>query len=166
MLPKIDKILYATDLSPNSEYVLRYAVNSAIRHDARIVILSVIEVLPPTAQTLLSTYVNDDLQHQLFEENKNKVTDRIKEKLQMLCKEGQGDGLDAEDRIEAIDICQGYPADVILDKADALDCDVIIMGSHGKGIISQTFLGSVSKRVLRRTWKPVFIIPLPEETSE
>jgi nucleotide-binding universal stress UspA family protein len=36
------------------------------------------------------------------------------------------------------------------------------MGTHGKGVLSQTFLGSVTKRVLRRTRKPVFIIPLPK----
>ena len=48
----------------------------------------------------------------------------------------------------------------------ALDCDAIVMGNHGKGIISQTFLGSVSKQVLRRTRKPVFIIPLPKNGSE
>jgi len=37
-----------------------------------------------------------------------------------------------------------------------------VLGNHGKGIIANTFLGSTSKRVLRRTRKPVFIIPLPK----
>jgi nucleotide-binding universal stress UspA family protein len=46
--------------------------------------------------------------------------------------------------------------------ADELNCDVIIMGTHAKGIIANTFLGSTAKRVLRRTRKPVFIIPLPK----
>jgi len=36
------------------------------------------------------------------------------------------------------------------------------MGTHGKGLISHAFLGSTAKRVLRRTRKPVFIIPLPK----
>ena len=38
MMPKIERILYATDLSPNAEYAFRYAVNSALKHDARIII--------------------------------------------------------------------------------------------------------------------------------
>jgi nucleotide-binding universal stress UspA family protein len=46
-------------------------------------------------------------------------------------------------------------------KADELDCDAIIIGTHGKGIVSHTFLGSVAKRVLRRVRKPVIVIPLP-----
>jgi len=57
---------------------------------------------------------------------------------------------------------KGSPPEVILSKADELDCDVIVLGTHGKGIIANTFLGSTSKRVLRRTRKPVFIIPLPK----
>jgi nucleotide-binding universal stress UspA family protein len=36
------------------------------------------------------------------------------------------------------------------------------MGTHSKGVIANTFLGSVAKRVLRRTRKPVFVIPLPQ----
>jgi nucleotide-binding universal stress UspA family protein len=59
-------------------------------------------------------------------------------------------------------VLEGFPAEVILREADKLNCDMIVMGSHGKGIISQTFLGSVTKRVLRRTRKPVFIVPLPK----
>jgi nucleotide-binding universal stress UspA family protein len=40
---------------------------------------------------------------------------------------------------------------------------VIVLGTHGKGFLAHTFLGSVSKAVLHRTRKPVFIIPLPSE---
>ncbi len=63
----------------------------------------------------------------------------------------------------SIEVCEGYPAEVILSKAQELNCDEIIMGTHSKGIIANTFLGSTAKRVLRRTRKPVFIIPLPKE---
>ena len=38
MIPKIQKILYATDLSENSAYAFRYAINSAKKHDADIII--------------------------------------------------------------------------------------------------------------------------------
>jgi nucleotide-binding universal stress UspA family protein len=40
------------------------------------------------------------------------------------------------------------------------------MGTHGKGIIRNTLLGSSSKSVLRRTRKPVLIIPLPKEEAD
>ena len=38
MTPNINKFLYATDLSDNSAYAFRYAINSALKHDAGIVI--------------------------------------------------------------------------------------------------------------------------------
>jgi len=44
----------------------------------------------------------------------------------------------------------------------SFNCDMIIMGTHGKGILGHTFLGSTAKKVLRRTRKPIFIIPLPK----
>jgi nucleotide-binding universal stress UspA family protein len=46
MIPQIKKILYATDLSENSSYAFFYAIDLAQRHDAKIVILHVIEPIP------------------------------------------------------------------------------------------------------------------------
>jgi nucleotide-binding universal stress UspA family protein len=47
MIPQIKKILYVTDLSKNSTYAYRYAVNMAERYNAEIVILHAIEPIPP-----------------------------------------------------------------------------------------------------------------------
>jgi nucleotide-binding universal stress UspA family protein len=51
----------------------------------------------------------------------------------------------------------------ILNTADTKECDVIVLGTHGKGWLKHTFLGSVASSVLTRTRKPVFVIPLPSE---
>jgi len=64
--------------------------------------------------------------------------------------------------IDAIDVKEGFAAEEILQTAEKLDCDAIVMGSHGKGILHNTFLGSTSKQVLRRTRLPVFNIPIPK----
>jgi nucleotide-binding universal stress UspA family protein len=52
-----------------------------------------------------------------------------------------------------------------LNIADEEHCDAIVLGTHGKGFLAHTFLGSVSSAVLHRTRKPVFIIPLPSEKT-
>lgn len=52
MIPKIQKILYATDLSPNSIYALRYSMNSAIKHNADIIILHVFEKVDPASHVM------------------------------------------------------------------------------------------------------------------
>ncbi|HMK52713.1 MAG TPA: universal stress protein, partial [Thermodesulfobacteriota bacterium] len=51
----------------------------------------------------------------------------------------------------------------ILKVVDEEACDVIVLGTHGKGFLEQTFLGSVSSSLLLRTRKPVFLVPLPSE---
>jgi nucleotide-binding universal stress UspA family protein len=53
----------------------------------------------------------------------------------------------------------------ILKAADEEQCSMIILGTHGKGFLKQTFLGSVARSVLDRAKKPVFIIPLPHEET-
>jgi nucleotide-binding universal stress UspA family protein len=64
--------------------------------------------------------------------------------------------------IDSIELKEGFPAEEILQTAEELHCEAIVMGTHGKGIIKNAFLGSTSKRVLRRTRIPVFIIPIPQ----
>lgn len=59
----------------------------------------------------------------------------------------------------------GHPVEEILKAADEESCDAIVLGTHGKGFLKQTFLGSVAGSVLERARKPVFIIPLPLEKS-
>ena len=54
------------------------------------------------------------------------------------------------DRIADIEIIEGQPAEVILQRSVSLGADMILMGSHEHGL-SHTFLGTVAKRVMRRS---------------
>ena len=163
MIPKIKKILYATDLSKNSAYAFRYAVNSAKQHNAELVILHVMEVIDTTTRNLMSAYVD------FTEKEKEKAAyakDRIEKRLKVFFDKARVEDPQFTKTNISTEICEGYPAEEILRKADELSCDAIVMGTHGKGLLSRTFLGSVAKKVLRRTRKPVFIIPLPKEESD
>ena len=166
MIPNIQKILYATDLSPNSVYALRYAMFSAIKHDADLIILHVFEKVDPASNAWLDPYLYEERHQRIYNEHitetKALITKRLKAIRENELKELKNDP-EFEDMTISIEICEGFPAEEILSKAEALNCDAIIMGTHSKGIIANTFLGSTAKRVLRRTRKPVFIIPLPKE---
>jgi nucleotide-binding universal stress UspA family protein len=72
-------------------------------------------------------------------------------------------GTSSVDLISNILIRLGHPVEEILKVADEEGCDVIVLGTHGKGILKQTLLGSVSGSVITRTRKPLFLIPLPSE---
>ena len=166
MMPEIQKILYATDLSDNSAYALQYAINSAKKHDAKIIILHVLEELPSTAQAMMASYFNQEEQKRMLDETVTLVLDRIRNRLKVFYHKEFGNDPETVNRVESIKVCQGFPADEILKKVDELECDVIVMGTHGKGIIRDTYLGSMTKRVLRRVRKPVFIIPLPKGETD
>jgi len=161
MIPKINRILYATDLSPNSEYAFRYAINSAIKHDAKIIILHVIESMPSAVHLEMGFIMGDEQAKEIFEKNVSVALDRVKKRLKVFSEKELADDPKGANRVQRIEICQGFPAEEILEKANELDCDAIVMGTHSKGFLANTFVGSVAKRVLRRTRKPVFIVPLP-----
>jgi len=154
MIPEIKKILYTTDLSPNSAYAFRYAINSAKKHDASIIILHVVEEMAP--------FFEKERLKKISEKKITEAMDRIRDRLNIFCDRELKDDPECADRVISIEVCQGYPPEEILRKADELNCDVIVMGTHGKGVIRHSFLGSAAQKVLRRVRKPVFIIPLPE----
>jgi nucleotide-binding universal stress UspA family protein len=52
----------------------------------------------------------------------------------------------------------GFPADSILDAAQTLPCDLIVMGTHGRRGISHTISGSVAEAILRKARCPVVAV--------
>jgi len=166
MIPQIKRILYTTDLSDNSAFVFRYAINFAKKHDAGIIILHVLEPLSVTAKALSRSHLRVEQEKEISEEKIAYVKERIRKGLKTFYEKELKNDPDSADRVESIELFEGFPAEMILRKADELNCDAIVMGTHGKGILANTFLGSTSKRVLRRTRKPVFIIPLPKGETD
>ena len=166
MMPQIKKILYTTDLSPNAGYVLRYAINSAKKHGAKLIVLHVIEELSATAKALIESHLNDEKLTKLSEEKMTYFKERLLKRLRSVCEKELNSDPEAEGIFDSIEVVEGYPADEILEKADEFNCDAIIMGTHSKGFLKHSYFGSTSKKVLRRVRKPVFIIPLPEGETE
>ena len=83
---------------------------------------------------------------------------REHESLLNLSSKMRQDGIDAQAML-----LKGEAADLILEKAEDLDIDVIVMGSHGHSLLRKVLLGSVTEEVLRKTFCSVLIVPpLPE----
>jgi nucleotide-binding universal stress UspA family protein len=160
MIPQIKKILYATDLSKNSSYAFLYATDMARRHDAKIVILHVIEPIPTYAEVYIG--VTDETKRKQQEE----TVEELKKHLQGFCKKAEAQvGPPCVGLVSKILVPRGHPPDEILNTANEEGCDVIVLGTHGKGFLAHTFLGGVSNAVLHRTRKPVFLVPLPSEKT-
>ena len=161
MMPDIKKILYTTDLSKNAIYAFQYAAYLSQKLGSEIIILHVIEKMSADAQLMLMAYIDKKERRRLSEERVEHTVEQIKNRLKIFSQKVLKDQKANLDKIVAIEVCEGYPEEQILEKAKEFDCDAIIMGAHEKGI-SNTFLGSVAKRVLRRSRTPVIIVPLPK----
>jgi len=76
------------------------------------------------------------------------------EQLTELADRLRADGLDAET------LCvRGPTVGRILQEAENLRADLIIMGSHGHGALHNLLLGSVGEGVLKGTTRPVLLLP-------
>jgi nucleotide-binding universal stress UspA family protein len=148
MIPKISKILYATDLSLNSAYVFRYALSSAEKHDAKIDVLYAVQ---PTGEMGFAAPVVDT----------KPIVEKIRKRIENLAKEEFKDKPSLIKRVSEIRVIPGDPAAVILQAVEDLKPDILIMGTHSKGIVANTFLGSVAMKVLQRSRIPVYVIPIP-----
>lgn len=164
-MPEINRILYATDLSKNSAYAFRYAAGMAEKHDALIYILHVLEELPPGARAVLENYLSGE-QLEKFHNKRRELKEIVTKRLDLFCNNVQKEDPQCVFRVASIDVIEGHPVNEILDQAEKKNCDLIVMGTHGKGILSHAFLGSVAEKVIRKSKIPAMVIPIPEDESE
>jgi nucleotide-binding universal stress UspA family protein len=54
----------------------------------------------------------------------------------------------------------GAVAEEILNQADVLHADLIVMGTHGHGAMYNLLVGSATKGVLKRSKRPVLLVPV------
>jgi nucleotide-binding universal stress UspA family protein len=58
----------------------------------------------------------------------------------------------------------GAVAEEILDQADELNADLIVMGTHGHGAMYKLLVGSATKGVLKHSTRPVLLVPGPKSS--
>ena len=93
MIPQIKKILYATDLSKNSVYAFRYAVEMAEKYDAEIIILHVIEPIPSAARHYMKIYVDEAKWEEKIKYEQDVAIERIKKRITGILQAGNAERL-------------------------------------------------------------------------
>lgn len=135
------KILVPTDFSPTSQLALNRAIALTEDLDAELVVLHVLD------DELISTHVQAE-------------RDMILKQLQTHALSEMKAQLPAElvENFHTIGaVKRGDPAKAIPAYAAAHDCDLIVMGSHGRTGIGRVLLGSVADGVVRNAKCPVLI---------
>lgn len=160
MLPDVKRILYASDIESGSRPAFRAAISMAGHYDAQVTFLNVIEPLNSTARNLVKTMMSDEMLSEMHDESVNHLKQKLVERIEQFCdqeldevekmKEGQ-----VVPRVE-----EGNADNVILEVADDINADLIVMGTRTHSSVGQFFLGSTANRVMTHTKRPVLIIPL------
>lgn len=162
MLPKINKILYATGMGAGAPYVYRYALEMARQHDAKIIAVSALEALSPFARNLVEVHIPAAQQQEITSAARQEAKERLMARIGQLCaKESAGDAR-FDELLDEIRIEEGQPAQVVLDVAQEMDVDLIIMGSHRHTVLEDAVLGSTTHKVLHKANRPVLVVRIPE----
>jgi nucleotide-binding universal stress UspA family protein len=138
----IRSLLLATDLSSASERAADEAIRLAVESNAMLVILSVVD---PRRLRLPGGR---------FLRRVDQERSRIEEGAKLLADRARAAGARA-----TFLVWEGDPADVILAASEAEDVDVVILGSHRRGLLGRLVLGSMSARVSEQSRCPVLVVP-------
>ena len=166
---QIKKILYATDLSESAVHAFSYAVSLANMYGAGITILHVLTEFPE--EEFISNMIPADtwkaIKEKHYSEARNQLIGKkrdhvaLREVLEAFSEEVRADSQDQTFVTDEILIEPGAPAEIIVLTAKKQNCDLIVMGTHGHGIMAEVLIGSTAKRVVRHSLIPVLVIRLP-----
>jgi nucleotide-binding universal stress UspA family protein len=166
MLPeirKVKKILYPTDLSDNANFAFAHAVRMANCCGAKITVLYVLENLPPNVLLIMHAFHGRDRWEEMQQSNRDEIFQSIRNRIQAFCDEVSSTLPECPFIVDEVIVETGHPVERILHHIDKIPCDLVVMGSRGQGLLKEALLGSTSHRVLRRSPKPVLVVPAPSE---
>lgn len=163
MIPKIKKILYATDLSENARYAFGYAADLAQKYDAMITFLYVMEDISHIAEIQVKDMVGAEKWEQLKLEKLDYFKQKIKSRIEAFCQEMDSQIDSCRLLIEGIRIIKGNPTEQILAVSKDIQADMIVMGHHGYNILKDALIGGTAKKIVRNSEIPVLVVRLPKK---
>jgi len=142
---KMNKVLIALNFDPTAQRIAEVGFTLAQRLSAEVVLLHVIEDLAAYSSNyqIMGSFQLDNVV-ELSQASQN-FLDKVKRHL--------------GDETMLTVIKEGDFAENIIHTASELDVDIIVMGSHSFKGLQNILMGSVTKDVLQKTTKLLFIIP-------
>lgn len=156
---QVKRILYTTDLGKHTRPVFRAALTMADQFDAEVIMLHVVEPISATAETVISTYLSENIAKDIRKSGMEEVHRRLKERIKKFCEDEQIINKSNPDSVSEILVITGSPSEEILRVAKENNVDMIVMGKSSKKIHGRRVLGSTARRVSRYAETSVFIVP-------
>jgi nucleotide-binding universal stress UspA family protein len=142
-------VLVPTDFSESARHALSYGMSFAREYGAQLVLLHVVE-------NLTVGYASDLFpvpMAEVFQE----ISGYARTELAKLGTLAREKGVEAEEHV-----AQGKPSAEIIRFAAERQVDMIVLGTHGKGMLDQALFGSTTERVVRRAPCPVLTVRMAE----
>ncbi len=162
MSTKIKTILYATDMGEHMRPVFRFAIDIAKNHQAKIIMLHVIEPLSSGALVTIDVYMPKFNAKEVLQDGMKKALVKMQKRLSNFCKDEQiKDPSDCE-IISRVKVVNGRCAESIVHQAEQLGVDLIVVGTNTSSSMSSHFLGSTARNVTQLSKTPVLVVPVYE----
>ena len=151
----ISKILVALDGSDPSKHALTYAIDFAEKWGAELTMLAIIP------RVMLPLFPDEGFGATPITTAKelNQYQERMRAIYLNILREAEEEvkKMHPELKVETI-LEEGRPSAMIVEIAEVMDVDLIVMGSRGIGGITGWILGSTSRRVVDSCTKPILIV--------
>lgn len=146
------RVLFCTDFSENADFAFQFAVEEAARTPGST--LHLLHVIPEPDAQFWKTYIYE------VEEIDRKARADIDAKIAKDYLHHVPNGMDVQ-----VEIRIGKDYIRILEYAEEMDADLIIIGRHGRTAFGKVLFGNVTEKVARKAGCPVLIIPLSFERA-
>ena len=145
------KVLLATDGTKYAEAAAAALANINLKDGDEVKIISVVDVAVPLAIDVYGGYLPDttDLE-KAARENAQKVCEGTTKKV--------NDLLTGKNVAVSSDILYGTPESLIVETAEEMPADLIVLGSHGYRAWERLLLGSVSNSVVHHAHCSVLVV--------
>ncbi len=143
-------LLIPLDFSKGTSILLDHAAELAKSLDAR---LSLLHVIEPIATYIPVGASMDVLAAPIMENPPDQ--EALQQRVEALAAPLRASGLTV-----AAHAVIGMAVQEILNRAEAENADYILLGSHGRGALYHLFTGSVVTGVLKKSIRPVVVIPV------
>lgn len=157
--PKMNKILYVTDLGKHTRPVFLHALAQAENNNASLLVLHVVEPMTEAACAVIQTYLSEDDVAKVRKDGMKKVLSYMKKRIDNFLKEECGGKSLESEPIEEILVVSGKPSEEILRVAEEHDVDLIVIGKSSRKVRGTKVMGSTTRRVNRLSKIPVLVVP-------
>jgi nucleotide-binding universal stress UspA family protein len=147
--PEYKSLLVPLDGSAFAEQALGLAEEIAATTGARITLVTAVPEGP-----VLGELVTPPALPTIWEDEAKKM----KTYLEAVAERLRADGLTVDDRVEF-----GPPADVLLQVADSVHADLVVMATHGRSGLPRLWLGSVAMKTVQVSHRPVVLVRARQE---